>query len=96
MTSEDIDFKSAAILSTRTLYFITNWYALIYFCSYDGSVLFPTYEYGVADALFDFIPFALISVFAMMFTIRNCKNLMIEFVVIAVSLLLGVWSSLPA
>ena len=96
MTSEDIDFKSAAILSTRTLYFITNWNAILHFCDFEGSILFPSADYGVADALFYFVPFAIISAFAMMFSIRNCKKLINEFVVIAVSLLFGVWSSLPA
>ena len=96
MTSEDIDFKAVAILSTRTLYFMSNWFFIFNLLDYQGSVLFPTQEITIADALFYCVPFGIISVFSMMFTIRNCKKLIIEFVVIASSIFFGVWSSLPA
>ena len=96
MTSEDIDFKAAAILSTRTLYFIANWNAIIHLCSYDGSFFFPTAEYGRADSFFYFLIFGLVSVFSMIFTIRNCKNIKIEIAVIVASVLFGIWASTPA
>tara|TARA_Y100000589_G_scaffold224353_1_gene211934 strand:+ start:144 stop:434 length:291 start_codon:yes stop_codon:yes gene_type:complete len=95
MTSEDTDFRAVAVLSTRTLYFISNWVFIINLLDHEGSVLFPNPEYTIADSLFYCVPFGIISVFSMMFTIRNCNKLIIEFVVIGTSIFFGVWSSLP-
>ena len=97
MSDNKNDFKNIAVLLSRVIYFISNMF-LIYclFSVEDGSLLFPTDDFGVADALFTSFLSILVSFFSIRFALNNNNNNNTnDIIVVVTSIVLGAIFCLP-
>ena len=96
MSDQQTDYKQLSVLITRAIYFVSNLF-LIYclFSKEDGSLLFPTDEFGVADALFGSFICLLVSFFSIRFALNNNRNNTNDVVILISSIALGAILCIP-
>ena len=97
MSDNQIDFKKHSVFLTRIIYFLSNSFFIdLLFSTEDGSLLFPTEEFGASDALFGSFICVLISFFSIKFALNNNNNNSIEVIVLISSVAFGAFTLLPA
>ena len=96
MSDNQTDFKKLSVLLTRIIYFVSNIFAIDFLFSVeDGSLLFPTEDFGVFDAFIGSFICVLISFFSIRFALNNNNNNSIEVIVLISSVAYGAYMLIP-
>lgn len=90
MSEQQTDYKQLSVFLTRAIYFVSNLFLIHFlFDKEDGSLLFPTDEFGVTDALISSLILVLVSFFSIRFALNNNRNNTNDVVILISSVALG-------
>ena len=89
-------FKIVSLVIARVVYFLTNAFVIMDIFAYDdGSLLFPTDDWGRGDALISLIIFGLISYATIRYAIKNGGSINTDYRVIGASVVFGILCCFP-